>query len=134
MKDKIQNIKKLEKKNMYAIIQGVKGPMRLEEGKNWVVKTCSFVHTQGHIHTHMHTPSCTQRPQKHSLPFTALFFKQLDSIYVCKAPSIPKPYPFIFSFQVFASADENRKRRWYVYCWQTAWKFWVKKPIKAKGL
>lgn len=97
--------------------------MRLEEGKNWVEKTCSFVYAQRRTHTYADTHSCTQSPHKHSFPLTALFLKQLGSIYVCKAPSIPKPYPFIFSFQVFPSADENRKRRWYVYSWQTAWKF-----------
>lgn len=74
--------------------------MRLEEGKNWVEKTCSFVYAQRRTHTYADTHSCTQSPRKHSFPFTALFLKQLGSIYVCKAPSIPKPYPFIFSFQV----------------------------------
>lgn len=44
--NKIQNIKKIqEKKIIYVIIQGVRSPVRLEEGKNWIVKTCSFVCT-----------------------------------------------------------------------------------------
>lgn len=75
--------------------------MRLEEGKNGVVKTCSFVYTQRHTHTHMHTPSYTQSPQK-QLSFHSTF--PLSSLVVfmfAKLPVFPNLTPLFLAFKFF---------------------------------
>lgn len=82
--------------------------MRLEEGKNRGERSApssTGMRARAHTHAHRAAPIHTAFISEH------FSFKQFGSIYVCRAPSIPNPYPFIFSFQVLASADENRKRR-----------------------
>lgn len=74
--------------------------MRLEEGKNWVEKTSSFVYAQRRAHTHMQTHT-----RAHRAPINTAFLSQhfsLSSLVVftfAKLPVFPNLTPLFLAFK-----------------------------------
>lgn len=83
--------------NIYGNNLGVRySAMKLEEGKKHVapsskyirvnINTYTYTHIQSSLHS-LHTPCLSESSDLSSL-----------IVCVCSVPSIPKPYPFIFTF------------------------------------